>query len=275
MSIARVIVNNKLATLWFIFLAITFFASIFYVNPTLDPNATGIAIPQWELQFAFTPENGMNVLEGWGFGAKDRYLHVIWIDILFALSYGPFFYMLIRKLDGRLSWSLVPIAEMGTNLIETSLEIYWVKHHTSSEPMFAIFLTHSIVASIKWLILVPIYLVHSVILIRKWTRGRAASNAVGMSIQEIEQQLRDVIVEQFKVPASRLTKDTSLVRDIGADSMSLVEMTARIEDRFGVNLPNVGYLSGKSLGDLVAYLASRNPIVRQQTLGVTGKVKIS
>jgi hypothetical protein len=166
-----IIARNKLPTLWFVFLAVTFLASITIVNPTMNPNLPGFFnYAQLQLQFAYTPENGVKVLESWGPGAVDRYLSVIWIDVLFALSYGPFFYMLIKRLDGGAFWAIVPLLEMATNLIETSLEIYWVINHTPDNMMFGLFLTHSIVASIKWLVLVPIYLVHSAILLKKAMR---------------------------------------------------------------------------------------------------------
>jgi hypothetical protein len=160
-------VRNRL--LWFFFasLGATFLASIFVLNPTLDPQASAFSWPQLQLQFAFTPERGDAVLKYWGEGAEGRYFSVIWIDVLFALSYGPFFYLLIRRLGGGAPWALVPLLEMGTNLVETSLEIYWVAAHSAQNPLFAAFFIHSIVATIKWLILVPLYLLHTAILLRR------------------------------------------------------------------------------------------------------------
>jgi hypothetical protein len=179
MRLLQLVRNHKLASLWFVFLAITFLASIFVVNPTLRPESSlGVfRYPQLELQFAYTPERGMAVLESWGAGSTDRYLSVIWIDILFALSYGPFFFMLLRRLGAGLVAMVVPLVEMVTNLIETSLEIYWVTHHTVLEPLFATFLTHSVIATLKWA-LVPVYLVHSLVLIYRALRRPAAQPLV-------------------------------------------------------------------------------------------------
>jgi hypothetical protein len=160
--------------LWFFFgaLSATFLMSIFVLNPTLDPQARVFSWPQLQLQFAYTPARGDAVLASWGEGAADRYLSVIWIDVLFALSYGPFFCLLIRALGGGTRWALVPLAEMATNLVETSLEIYWVLAHTPENPLFVVFLIHSVVATIKWFILVPIYFVHSAILFRRLLMAR-------------------------------------------------------------------------------------------------------
>lgn len=170
------IARNRLATLWFVFLVITILASILVLNPTLDPNKSMFSWPQLELQFSYIPDNGDAVLERWGEGSRERYLSYIWIDILFALSYGPFFAMLIRSLGGHRLWVLLPLIEMCTNLTETSLEIWWVSAHTEANPMFGVFLTHSLIATVKWA-MVPFYLWHSVALVyRAVSRGRAETH---------------------------------------------------------------------------------------------------
>jgi hypothetical protein len=177
LSANHLVRQNRL--LWFFFaaLAATFLASIFVLNPTLDPESRVFSWPQLQLQFAYTPQRGDAVLARWGDGAAERYLRVIWIDILFALSYGPFFFLLIRRLGGGAAWALVPLLEMGTNLVETSLEIYWVVAHSPANPLFAAFLVHSIVATIKWCVLVPVYLLHSAILLRRALMARLIANA--------------------------------------------------------------------------------------------------
>ncbi|MBN1205644.1 MAG: hypothetical protein JXB05_12060 [Myxococcaceae bacterium] len=157
---------------WSVLLTITFLASIFIVNPTLNPERSVFSWPQLQLQFAYTPENGMKVLESWGPGSMDRYFSVIWIDLVFAISYGPAFGLYIRKMGGSVAASLLPLVEMATNLVETSLEIYWVANHSLNNLLYAPFLTHSIIATIKWA-LVPIYSVHMGLLFYNWLRSRS------------------------------------------------------------------------------------------------------
>lgn len=176
MKLLELASKNRLISLWFVFLSITFLASILYLNPTLDPNKSVLSYPQLELQFAYTPDNGVKVLERWGENSAAVYLSVIWIDVLFALSYGPFFFMLLRRLSGLLFAALIPLIEMLTNLVETSMEIYWVANHGADNPMLGLFLTHSIIATIKW-ILVPIYLVHTIVVIWKAVKRRRPAPA--------------------------------------------------------------------------------------------------
>lgn len=167
-----IIDSQAVLVVWSVLLAITFLASILIVNPTLDPNRSVFSWPQLQLQFAYTPLNGIKVLQSWGPGSIDRYFSVIWIDLIFALSYGPAFSIYIRRMGGGVAWSLVPFVEMITNLVETSLEIYWVGHHSPDNLLFTPFFVHSIVATIKWA-LVPVYTAHGVYLFYHWMRSRA------------------------------------------------------------------------------------------------------
>jgi hypothetical protein len=169
---------RRLLTLWFGFLAVTTLAGVFVLNPLLDPDRSIFSMPQLNLQFSYTPENGQQVLDSWGAGAADRYLDWIWIDLAWALSYGPFFAMLIWTLGGHRIWVALPLVEMCLNLTETSLEMWWVGAHTPADPMFGVFLAHSILATVKWA-MVPLYLCHSGVLIhRAVVRARAARQAL-------------------------------------------------------------------------------------------------
>jgi hypothetical protein len=175
MTLKELISRNRLTSLLFVCTALAALAHILVVNRTMNPSSTVIVShSELELQFAFTPENGMRVLQSWGPGATGRYLSVIWIDVLFALFYGPFFYLLIRALGGGLFWATLPVLDMLANFVETSLEIYWVTSHTPDNPLFAPFFIHSIVASFKWF-LVPVYWVYIFILLRRAYRNMQAA----------------------------------------------------------------------------------------------------
>lgn len=179
----RSIVDSKAVLItWSVLLAITFFASIFILNPTLNPQGRVFSWPQLQLQFAYTPQNGMKVLESWGSGSIDRYFSVIWIDLVFALSYGPAFALYIRRMGGSVASSCVPLIEAATNLTETTLEMYWVGHHSATHLLWAPFLTHSIIATIKWA-MVPFYTGHMIMLFYHWLRSRAMNVAFRRSVK--------------------------------------------------------------------------------------------
>ena len=63
------------------------------------------------------------------------------------------------------------------------------------------------------------------------------------------------VSEQFGVDKDRLSRDTSFVDDLNADSLDVVELSMTIEDEFGIgeiseeDLKNI-----KTRGDLVDYV---------------------
>ncbi|MEM1301778.1 MAG: hypothetical protein AAGH17_04275 [Pseudomonadota bacterium] len=140
-----------------------------YVNPYINPGHEGLINPaQLSLQLSFFEERGLAVIEGWGPGGAERYLDIIWVDILWPFTYGPFFFMLIRTLEGNTWAAWLPILEGVTNLVETSIEIYWVTQIGTDAQLGGAFFFHSCVAAFKWFILVPSYFIHSAILLRRW-----------------------------------------------------------------------------------------------------------
>jgi hypothetical protein len=153
--------NPVFASVGYLALIITII-QLGFVNNYINPNSLWPINPaQAQLQLAFSADAGFEIVRNWGEGARERYLQVIAIDIIWPFTYGPFFAMLIYRLGGGFFWSLVPLLEASTNLVETSLEIYWMVYATPEQPMAGLFLTHSIVASIKWFVCIPIYFVHS------------------------------------------------------------------------------------------------------------------
>jgi hypothetical protein len=170
LSLAR---SHKLLVFWGVLVVVTTWTQLLFVNNYINPDSGRLFnAAQLQLQFAFTAEAGMEVLRSWGPGGAERYLQVIWVDVAFALSYGPFFYMLIKRLAPGSWWAGVPLLEMGSNLIETAIEVYWVINHSPDNMMPGLFFFHSVVAAIKWLVLVPTYFIHSGLLIRNALRNR-------------------------------------------------------------------------------------------------------
>jgi len=48
----------------------------------------------------------------------------------------------------------------------------------------------------------------------------------------------DILAEQLGVPEAQLTPDARLEQDLGADSLTLVEITLALEERFNLSIPD-------------------------------------
>lgn len=66
--------------------------------------------------------------------------------------------------------------------------------------------------------------------------------------------VKKLIVENMNVEESKISMDTLLVDDLGADSLDAVELIMAIEDEFGIEIEDDAAQSVKSVGDLVNYI---------------------
>ena len=68
------------------------------------------------------------------------------------------------------------------------------------------------------------------------------------------EQIRDVLAKQFEIDPESITMDTSLIDDIGADSLDVVELIMSIEDNFGISISDEDAAQLYTVGRIVEYL---------------------
>ena len=64
--------------------------------------------------------------------------------------------------------------------------------------------------------------------------------------------------DQFDVEEVKITADTVLVDDIGADSLDVVDLLMSIEDEFEVEVPDEEIENIKTVGSLVSYIEANS-----------------
>ena len=66
----------------------------------------------------------------------------------------------------------------------------------------------------------------------------------------------ELIAEQFDMEPEDISRETSLVDDLGADSLDVVEFTMVLEEEFGIpEIPEDELKAITTLGDLLDYLS--------------------
>jgi acyl carrier protein len=74
--------------------------------------------------------------------------------------------------------------------------------------------------------------------------------------------LRDKILQtlcaNLGVNQEQISTTTSFSKDIGADSLDIVELVMELEEEFGVTIPDEDAEKIKTVGDAIDYLAKRN-----------------
>lgn len=71
---------------------------------------------------------------------------------------------------------------------------------------------------------------------------------------EIFEKVKELIVDQLDVDEELVTMETSIVEDLGADSLDLVDLVMELENEFGTEIPDEEIQNIKTVGDVVSYI---------------------
>jgi len=81
--------------------------------------------------------------------------------------------------------------------------------------------------------------------------------------EAIYSQLRQLIAKKFNIAEGQITKETEFIKDLGADSISLVELIADIEMEFDLDtIPETVAQNIKTVGDAYDKLLTFLPKLR-------------
>ena len=71
------------------------------------------------------------------------------------------------------------------------------------------------------------------------------------------EKIKEITAESLGADVNTLTAETSFKEDLGADSLDLFEMVMALEEEFEVEIPTEDLENIKTIGDVEAYLQSR------------------
>ena len=72
--------------------------------------------------------------------------------------------------------------------------------------------------------------------------------------QEIEQQVIEIVADQMSVEKDKITRETSFVNDLNADSLDTVELVMEFEDRFETTIPDERAEQIKTVGEAIQFI---------------------
>lgn len=70
-------------------------------------------------------------------------------------------------------------------------------------------------------------------------------------------KVKGIIIEQLGVEESAVGNETSLMKDLEADSLDAVEIIMAIEDEFGIEIPDEDAEKFHNVGDIVRYVEEK------------------
>ena len=73
----------------------------------------------------------------------------------------------------------------------------------------------------------------------------------------IEEKVKDIIIQQLDVKPEIITPDSRFVEDLGADSLDTVELVMAFEEEFGIEIADEDAERLQKVKDVCHYLAKR------------------
>ncbi len=68
------------------------------------------------------------------------------------------------------------------------------------------------------------------------------------------EDIQAVITEQLNVDVAQVTPEAEFVKDLGADSLDVVELIMALEEKFGIEIPDEQAEKIVNVGDVVRYI---------------------
>lgn len=57
---------------------------------------------------------------------------------------------------------------------------------------------------------------------------------------EVFERIRDYLADQLDIEAEKITPESDIINDFGADSLDVIDMITTLSDEFGVEIPGRG-----------------------------------
>ena len=72
---------------------------------------------------------------------------------------------------------------------------------------------------------------------------------------ELAVKIRLLVAEQLGVEPNQVTPQASILDDLGADSLDVVELVMTIEENFDIEIPDEAIETMRTIGDVESYVA--------------------
>ena len=76
-------------------------------------------------------------------------------------------------------------------------------------------------------------------------------------VENVEERVLNIVCEQLGTSRDKITRETSFINDLGADSLDTVELVMEFEDEFEINIPDEDAEKIQTVGDAITYIESK------------------
>ena len=73
--------------------------------------------------------------------------------------------------------------------------------------------------------------------------------------KDIPSEVKRVIVEQLDVDVASIKPESNIIDDLGADSLAVVELVLKLEETFGISIPEEETEKIRTVGNVIDYIS--------------------
>jgi len=73
----------------------------------------------------------------------------------------------------------------------------------------------------------------------------------------MDERIKNLVITQLGVDASKVTNESSFIDDLGADSLDTVELVMAFEEEFDIEIPDEDAQQIRTVADAISYLKDK------------------
>jgi acyl carrier protein len=81
-----------------------------------------------------------------------------------------------------------------------------------------------------------------------------AGSPGGFAVPSVEERVIQIVCDNLGVNKEQVTRKTSFIEDVGADSLDIVELIMELEEEFEINIPDEQAEKIKTVGEAIDYI---------------------
>ena len=79
-----------------------------------------------------------------------------------------------------------------------------------------------------------------------------------MTKPSIEERVIKIVCDQMGTTPDKVSRETSFINDLGADSLDTVELVMEFEDEFEISIPDEDAEKMQTVGNAIEYITSKS-----------------
>ena len=73
-------------------------------------------------------------------------------------------------------------------------------------------------------------------------------------METMYERVREILAKQLRIDPARVVPEARIKKDLGADSLDILQLLMRIEDKYGITIPDEALAGFETVADVVGYL---------------------